>query len=218
MAGPNVDGFFVPDNVARSLATGRVDRAPEVIVTYTAAEGLLFTDPRVQNDTAFEALMQSLMPSTPAAKIHALATTVYPADFSGVQPYKTHTQRTTLAISEGLILCNAFGLHLGYANKTRAGLFSVPPAIHASDVPHTFFNGEPTDSNGNPLNANAAVSLQRAFVDFAMAGTASGSAATQFPVYTAQAKTLNITAAGNNIVTDPAASARCRFWVEGLYA
>ena len=214
--GPNVDGLIVPDVLARSLAKGRVDQNVELIVAYNAAEGLLFTDPRVQNDSSFEAYFAGLMPSVPAAKIHALSTTVYPADFSGAQPYKTQTERLTLAVSEALVSCNAFGLHLGYANKTRAYKFSVFPGVHGQDVSYTFFNGESGDSLSIPIDGNIAVAMQRLFADFVRTGTASGSTATQIPVFTAQAKTLNITNAGNTVVTDPAANWRCRFWLDSL--
>ncbi len=216
--GPNIDGLLMPDYLTRALNKGRVDRSVEVIAAYNAAEGLLFTDPRIQNDTGFEAYFSGLMPSMPAAKIHALSTTVYPGDFSGAQPYTTQTQRVTLAVSEALVLCNAFGTHTAYANKTRAYLFSVRPGVHGQDVYYTFFAGRATDSFGLPIDASIAVSMQRFVADFVTAGTAAGSSAAQIPVYTAQANTLNITNAGSAVVTDPAANARCKFWIEGLYA
>ncbi len=130
----------------------------------------------------------------------------------------TQTERVTLAIGESLIQCNAFALHLAYQNQSRTYDFSVFPRIHAADVPYSFFNGEPTDGFGIPINTTIAQTMQSYFVDFAMVGTKPGSSATAFPVYTAQAKTLNISGVGDFVVTDPAANKRCRFWVEGLYS
>ncbi|KAK3317965.1 Carboxylesterase [Apodospora peruviana] len=218
--GPNVDGLLIPSPLPTSLVKGRVDRNVEVIAAYNIAEGLLFTDPRVQDNTAFKDLFSSLMPSIPAAKVNTLATTIYPEDFSGAQPYRTQTERMTLAISESLILCNAFALHLAYQNQSRAYEFSVFPGIHASDVSYTFFNGgdSPTDSFGVPINTAVAQTMQRYFADFAMVGAGPGSSANAIPLYTALARTLNITDGGNAVVTDPAANRRCRFWVEGLYS
>ncbi|KAK5662492.1 hypothetical protein OQA88_8404 [Cercophora sp. LCS_1] len=216
--GPNVDGLFFPDYLSHSLATRKVDRTVEVIVSYTLQEGLLFTDPRVQNNTAFKAFFAGLMPSIPAPKIDALAA-VYPEDFSGAQPYRNQTQRLTLAVSEGLILCNAFANHLGYNSQSRAYKFSLFPGIHAQDVGYTFWNGEPADSTGIPINGAAATTLQRWIADFTVSGAGPGSTASQIPVYTSQAKTMNITDSGSSVVfPDSASNPRCRFWVEGLYS
>jgi len=217
--GPNVDGFFFPDQLVRSLALKRVDRDVEVIVSYTADEGLIFTDPRVQDNTAFKAYFQGLMPSIPAAKINALATTVYPEDFSGAQPYTTQTGRLKLAISEAIVLCNAFATDIAYQNTTRNMKFSVWPALHANDVAFTFYNGEPVDWLGIPIPGGIARQMQQWFVDYAISGVTGGSSATILPVYTSQNKILNVTDTGNTVVQpDPAANSRCRFWVEGLYA
>jgi len=218
IVGPNVDGLFFPDQLVRSLASRRVDRKTEVMVAYNLNEGILFTDPRVQDNAGFKSYMSSLMPSISAAKIDALATTVYPEDYSGAQPYRTPTDRLMLAVSETLVLCNAFALDLGYNNQTRAYKFSVAPGIHAGDVGYTFYNGEPVDSFGMPINGTIARTMQGFFADYALAGAGPGSTASQIPVYTSQAKTLNITGQGNTVVTDSAANPRCRFWVEGLYA
>ncbi|KAK0612252.1 Alpha/Beta hydrolase protein [Immersiella caudata] len=217
--GPNVDGFFFPDQLVRSLALKRVDRNVDVIVTYTADEALIFTDPRVQDNTAFKAYFQGLLPSIPASKINTLATTVYPEDFSGAQPYTTQTQRLKLAVAEAIVLCNAFATDLAYQNTTRAAKFSVWPALHANDVAFTFYNGEPVDWLGIPIPGGIARQMQQWFVDYAISGTSSGSTANIIPVYTSQNKILNITDTGNTVAQpDPAANPRCRFWVEGLYA
>ncbi|KAJ2997957.1 hypothetical protein NUW58_g488 [Xylaria curta] len=88
--GPNVDGQFIPDEPAKLLTRGLVDKSVDLIVARNSAEGLLFVDPRVQNETGFEAYFQSLMPTVPRTRISQLAT-VYPEDFSGAQPYKDQT-------------------------------------------------------------------------------------------------------------------------------
>lgn len=201
-----------------SLAQKKVDKNVDIIVSATSDEGLLFTDPTVQDNTAFKALFAGLMPSISAAKINTLATTVYPEDFSGAQPYTDQSSRLRLALAESIVLCNAFALHLAYKNQSRSFIFDVFPKIHAEDVAYVFFNGESTDSFGIPLNSAIAVQLQRYIVDYAMVGTGPGSTATAIPVYTSQAKTLRISDSGSTIGTDPAANKRCRYWVEGLYA
>ncbi|KAM7215454.1 carboxylesterase family protein-like protein [Rhypophila decipiens] len=217
--GPNVDGIFVPDQLPVLLRKGRVPKNVEVMVSYTSDEGLLFTDPRVQDNTAFKALFQQLMPSIPASKINQLATIVYPEDFSGAQGYTDQSSRLRLALAESIVQCNAFATHLAYKNASRAFIFDVFPKIHAEDVAYTFWNGESTDSFGIPINLPVALNLQKWVVDYAMVGAGPGSAANVIPVYTNAAKTLQVTDTGNSVIQpDWAANPRCRWWVEGLFA
>ncbi|GAB1316422.1 hypothetical protein MFIFM68171_06632 [Madurella fahalii] len=229
--GPNVDGLFVPSHPGRLLATGRVDSAVEVVVAYNLDEGLLFTDPRVGDTAGFEAYLSGLMPSLPAAKVRHLSTAVYPADFSGAAlPYTDQIGRTRLAIAEGLIDCFAFGTALAYANRTRAYQFAVFPGMHAQDVAYTFFGrGEEdvADGFGVPVEREVARRMQAWFVDFAMFGFTEGgaggegNAVLELPVYTGEANVMNITGSGEGgfeVVRDPAANGRCRFWLEGLSA
>lgn len=209
---------MVPDYLARLLARRKVDDSVQLIVAKNADEGLLFTDPRVQDQAAFKAYMSALMPSIPPAKIDTLAEEIYPEDFSGAFPYQTQTERLTLALKEGLVTCNAFGTDIAYRNKTRSYQFSVFPGIHAQDVTYTFFNGQATDSLGLPIVASVAETMQRFFVDFAAYGTASTSTVDQIPVYGANAAVLDISNSGMATITDPAANSRCRFWLRGLYS
>ncbi|KAK1756998.1 Alpha/Beta hydrolase protein [Echria macrotheca] len=215
--GPNVDGLFFPDELVRSLSSRRVDSSVDVIVAYNLNEGLLFTDPRVTDNTGFKNYFAGLMPSIPASKINQLATTVYPEDFSGAQPYTTQIQRLVLAVAESLIHCNAFATDLGYNNQTRSYKFSVWPGVHSADTSYTFYNGQPVDNFGFPINATIAQHFQKWWVDYTTLGEGSGSSITEIPIYTSQAKILNITDTGNFVVRDPAAGARCRFWIDGLY-
>ncbi len=197
----------------------RVDHSVSVIVSHNLDEGLIFTDPRITDETGFKAYLQGLMPSLPTSKVNTLASTIYPPDFSGTQPYTTQIGRTKLAIAEGLIDCFSFGTNLAYSNTSRGYMFSIFPGIHAQDTSYTFYSGEATDGLGIPIDSDAAVTMQRWFVDFAVKGFGSGSAAGQLPVYTAQANVVNITGGGGfPVVRDPAANARCRFWLEGLTA
>lgn len=217
--GPNVDGVFIPDQLPVLLRKGKVPPGVQVIVSYTSDEGLLFTDPRVQDQTAFKALFQQLMPSISAAKINELATVVYPEDFSGAQPYTDQSSRLRLALAESIVQCNAFATHLAFKNQSRAFIFDVFPKVHAEDVAYTFWNGESTDSFGIPINLPVALNLQKWLVDYTMVGTGAGSTASVIPVYTNAAKTLRVTDAGNSVIQpDWAANRRCRWWVQDLFA
>lgn len=218
LIGPNVDGLFVPNYPGELLVAGKVDKRVKVIVAHNLDEGLLFTDPRISDDAGFRAYLAALLPSVPAFKIDVLASQIYPPDFSGAQPYTNQIGRTKLAVAEGVLDCFAYGVSLAYGNQTRSYMFSVFPGMHAQDERYTFFNGETADFLGIPISASVAETMQRWFVDFATRGDAPGSAATQIPVYTAQANVANVTGSGYLVVKDPAANVRCRYWLSGLTA
>ena len=217
--GPNVDSVLITTEPGVALSQGLVDHSVEVIVAHNSNEGLLFTDPRIANEPDFEAYLQGFMPSLPESKIQELAQTIYPHDFSGsALPYTTQVDRTKLAIAEGLVGCFAFGVALAYGNATRGYQWGVFPGIHAGDVAYTFFNGVLEGGLGGPVVVDAAEKMQRWFVDFAMKGAESGSAAAELPVYGADASVVDVSGTGFAVVRDPAANARCRFWLEGLTA
>ncbi|PKS11014.1 hypothetical protein jhhlp_002773 [Lomentospora prolificans] len=215
--GPNVDGILIPDEPIRLAAQRKVDEAVKVIVAHNANEGLLFTNPDVQDEAAFKQFFQNLMPNVPSQKINTIASDIYPPDFSGVQPYRTMTQRLSLAVGDALFTCNSFAISLAYSNMTRGYLFDICPGMHGQDVSYTFFNGERADSLGLLVDRPTAGKMQSWFVDFTIFGDASGSSATQLPVFGSGAQVAHING-GTTFpsVQDPAASARCRFWLNGF--
>jgi len=213
--GSTIDGLYIPNHPGALLSAGRVNKNIKILVAHNLDEGLLFTDPRIQDDAGFRSYLQGLMPSLPASKLNTLATTIYPPDFSGSMPYTNQVGRTKLAIAEGLIDCFAFGTSLAYANRTQSYLFSIFPGIHAQDTSYTFFNGVPKDGLGIPITAAAAEKMQKWFIDFT---TGAGIPETEIPLYGSGADVVNITGSGYPVVRDPAANDRCRFWLGGLTA
>lgn len=184
---------------------------------------MIFTDPRITNDTGFAAYLAGFLPSVPATKITQFVTDIYPADFSGTTlPYTTQTQRVTLAIGEGLIDCFAFGTGLAYGNTTHDYQFSLFPGIHAQDTSYTFWNGETTDTLGIPVDLTVAQTMQAWITDFASGTLFTSSntpATTVLPaLYGTGANTVDITSAGFATIRDPAANSRCQFWLTGLTA
>ena len=169
------------------------------------------------------------MPSLPLTKIQTLSNQIYPPISPGTTttttlPYTTQVGRTKLAIAEALVNCFAYGVSLAYANQTRDYQFSAFPGMHGQDVGYTFFNGDSAEGGlfGVPVDAATAGVMQRWFVDFAAYGGGGGSsgsgAAGQvvLPLYTAAANVVNVTGGGFAVVRDPAANARCEFWLRGL--
>jgi hypothetical protein len=154
------------------------------------------------------------MPSLPAAKLAHLATVIYPEDYSGAQPYTTPTQRASLAVGEALIDCFAFGVGLGYGNRTGGYMFSVFPGMHAQDMDYTFWNGASANGLGVPVDEAQAVEMQRWFVDFVKGGL--GAVAGRVPVYGEGAQVVDVVDVEKGrfeVVRDPAANERCRYWL-----
>lgn len=227
--GPSIEGDFLPANQFTLLQTKQFAPNVDVIVAHNANEGLLFTDPRVQDNNALIAYLTAFMPSVNPAVIQNITTTVYPEDFSGAQGYTTPTQRLALLNSEAIVGCNsnalqkAFGSVAQVADAANAGsasgyLFSVNPAIHAQDVAYTFFNGPSTDVFGNSVDPAVADQMQSIVLDFAIQGrkNLAPPAGTAPPPTLDSSSLLALNVSGSMIVQDPTSAARCQIWQSGL--
>lgn len=230
--GPSIDGDFLPANQFSMLQTGRFARNVDVIVAHNANEGLLFTDPRVQDNNALIAYLSALMPSVNPGTIQNIATNLYPEDFSGALGYTTPTERLALLNSEAIVGCNSNALQKAFASVLQAAdlanagaasgyLFSVSPAIHAQDLAYTFFNGPSSDIFGNVADPTVAAQLQSIILDFVVQGRKNlappGAAVPgALPLDSSSLLTLNVS--GSAIVQDPTNAARCQVWQFGLTA
>lgn len=109
--------------------------------------------------------------------------------------------------------CNTFYLDKVFGNQTYAYQFSVPPAIHAMDVPYTFFNGPSSSVISDPV----AVALQEYITSFAINGNPSGPSLPMFPVYSNATKIIDLNATSITEAIDPVANFRCNWWQKELY-
>ncbi|KAK1829751.1 Alpha/Beta hydrolase protein [Podospora conica] len=214
---PNIDGLggIVPAHPMKLLRQGRVDRAVDVLVAHNADEGLIFTDPRIQGEAEFKAYLGGWVPPS---LVDELASTVYPPDFSGAHGYTTQVDRTRLAVGEGFLDCVAYAVARGYGNGTRGYVFSKWPGIHAQDLDYTFYEGQTVGAFGMPVDGAVAAKMQGWVVDWIVKGDAPGSRALELPVYGAGANVVDVNGTAYAVVRDPAANARCKFWVDRLGA
>lgn len=223
--GPSIDGDFLPANQFTMLQAGRFAQNVDVIVAHNANEGLLFTDPRVQDNNALISYLTGLMPSVSPATIQNIATNIYPEDFSGALGYTTPTERLALLNSEAIVGCNsnalekAFGSVLRPSDVANTGsasgyLFSVNPAIHAQDLSYTFFNGPTTDFFGNSVDSAVADQLQSIILDFAIQGRKNLAPPAPSPLNSSSLLALNVS--GSALVQDPTSDSRCVTWQFGL--
>ena len=217
--GPVVDGFISPALPGVLLLHGQFDKRLKVMVGHNSDEGLLFTSPFIQNQTAFAAALQSLFPDAPNKTITYIDTVLYPPVFDGTYGYTNQIERTALAISESSFTCNTRFLDLAFKNQTYSYLFSVPPGLHGQDVPYTYFNGDTsTSDDGSPVNSTVAKAFQDYLTSFALNGSPNEQGVPYFPLYGSNSSLLNIASTNLSLpLTDTVANSRCDWWQKALY-
>lgn len=220
--GPVVDGSFVPALPGKLLLQGSFDKKVRVMVGHNADEGLIFTNPFVNNETSFVAFLEQLTPTATAATIAYVDQVLYPPVYDGTYGYTNEYGRSALLTSEVSFTCNAYYLDTAYGNTTYAYFFTVPPAIHGEDIAFTYYNnnGPTISEDGFTLNATVAVALQDYLTTYAEFGRPSSPDVTGAPAFTMYGPNATVEDLGNTSITrvmDPAANARCAWWQKALY-
>jgi carboxylesterase type B len=218
--GPVVDGDFVPKLPGELLLHGQFDKTLNIMVGHNLDEGLLFTSPFIQNETAFDNFVRQTVPAATPATVNLITETLYPPVFNGSYGYTNQLERTALIVSEFSFTCNTRYLDLAFRNKTFSYYFTVPPGLHGEDIAYTFFNGDTsTPDDGTAVNATVARALQHYITEFTMSGKPNEAGEPFFPIYGTNSSTevlVNGPGFGTQ-VTDTAANARCAFWQKALY-
>ena len=98
--GPVVDGLFTPALPGKLLLQGSYDKSLKVMVGHNSNEGLVFTDPAVSNNSAFDAAIVRYFPNISPAVRTYIEDELYPPVFDGSFGYKDQTGRLDLFISE----------------------------------------------------------------------------------------------------------------------
>ncbi|KAF2769025.1 carboxylesterase family protein-like protein [Teratosphaeria nubilosa] len=217
--GPVVDGDFAPALPGELLLHGQYDRNLRVMVGHNADEGLLFTSPFIQNETALTTALLTLLPTLAAwpSNLKYILNTLYPPIFDGSQAmgYTNDIARTAAILSEVVFTCNTFWLDEAFGNKTYGYYFTVPPALHGEDVPYTYYNGGGTSST--VLSTVVALALQDYITTFAETGLPNKAGAPYFQVYGSNATVQDLNITGISQVVDPTANYRCDWWQKALY-
>lgn len=207
--GPAVDGFFVPAMPGKLLLDGNFDKNLNIMVGHNLNEGLLFTDPLINDTTSFDDLIRREFPAAENSVINTIENVLYPAS-----AFKDYISRIALIQSEVSFTCNTRYLDLAFQNKTYSYYFTVPPGLHGSDIPYTFYNG------GSVVNATAAIALQDWITTFAETGMPSAPDVPNAPIfnmYGSNATVLNLAGASIMPQMDTVVNARCDFWQKALY-
>jgi carboxylesterase type B len=212
--GPTVDGVFAPSLPGKLLASGLFDKTIKVMTSYTTREGLIFTDPSIQDNSALEAYLRANFPQASAISLKYIVEVLYPPIFDGSQPYTDQSGRVSLLIAEMTFVCNTFYTHKAFLNDTYAFQFGIAPGLHAGDLPYTFYQ----DAAASPAvsNITAALAIQNFETTFAQTGAPKWKGLMSFPQYGAGANIVNITQSRIYKTRDPAANSRCDWWQQGL--
>ncbi|KAK5125192.1 hypothetical protein LTR85_000868 [Meristemomyces frigidus] len=215
--GPAVDGDFAPGLPGELLLHGQYDKSLRLMVGHNADEGLLFTSPFIQNNSAFTTMVEEFTPTIGAwpSVIEYITEVLYPPNFDGsqAQGYTNQIARAAALVSEAIFTCNTFYLDKAYGNNTFAYLFSVPPALHGFDIAYTYYSG----NNASVQSTSVAIALQEYITHFAETGSPNEAGVPYFNMYGANATVQDLNITGISEMMDPTANQRCNWWQKALY-
>lgn len=98
--GPVVDGLFTPALPGRLLLQGSFDKTVKVLNGHNTDEGLLFTDPAFQRDTALEPALRSRFPGIQTSVVDYIEKVLYPPVYDGSHGYTDRIGRVGLLTSD----------------------------------------------------------------------------------------------------------------------
>ena len=233
--GPVVDGNIVPQLPALLLAQGRYAKNVRgVLAGHNTNEGFIFTNPAIQNATAFnEQLKGAVLPDVQPSILAHINSTLYPPTFSNQKElglffsnqtsigYNDTISRLATLEADILITSNVYAALKAFdVNKTHAYVFDVGLGLHGEDTPYVFYNDVPTkDVFGiGEVNATVAKTFQDLLLSYVSNGDPNGKGNISLPVYGENRTMVLLSDLGVGIlVEDPAGAARDDFWEQGLF-
>jgi len=225
--GPTVDGDFVPALPGQLLARGQFDKNVTLMTGHNANEGLLFTNPFIDNNTALDAFLLTSFPALTymPKTLNYITQVLYPPIFDGsqAQNYTSQIGRVSAMLSEFSFTCNAVWLNEAYNNQTHAYLFDVPPSLHGQDIAYTYYNGNGSATAGTGgtsfgvQNVPVALAMQSYITEFAKTGNPNARGLPFFPMYGSNNTVQTLGPRTISQMRDPAANARCAWWQKGLF-
>lgn len=213
---PTIDGAFIPALPGHLLRDGQFDHNVTVVTGHNVGEGLFFAVPSVQDDAAFTAWLEDVLPNIVPSAADYITNALYPPIFDGSQGYSNQFERQWTVFADMVFDCNTVFLAQAFDNKTYAYEFSVPPGLHTQDLTFTFAFGSKTRA---PINATVASAMQEYIASFAVNGEPSAPAAglPRVPQYGLNRTLLNLTDGGLTIRKDSINDQRCAWWQKSLF-
>ncbi|KAM0253112.1 hypothetical protein ACHAQJ_007388 [Trichoderma viride] len=214
---PSVDNDLIPDAPTKLLLEGLFTKNIALLSSHTSYEGALFADPRtISNDTELLQELQRLYPVVSYENLNFLLQSLYPPVYNGSYPYTSEIDRVILMTNEINFAAGQQTLlqaTIAHGTAAYAYEFSVPPGIHASDIPYTFYNGPAPN-----VDASVASIIQHAIAGFAESGLpdAGPLGIASFPRYDKDATTVNLYINSSVISSDTTWNNRTKWWAEVL--
>ncbi|KAK4073007.1 uncharacterized protein Triagg1_5684 [Trichoderma aggressivum f. europaeum] len=199
---PSGDDVYMIGPPAKLLLEGAFAKGIPLLSSHTSFEGALFTDPRtIGNETALANRLQATYPLMEEKDLNYVLNALYPAVYDGSHPYTTSLDRNILIANEMYFDAAHQALlqaTIQRGTEVHAWEFSVPPAIHASDIPYTFYDG------AAGVDPHVASIMQHAIAGFAKCGEPdAGPLGFAFSRYVKQATTVNLNISSSVTISDP---------------
>lgn len=210
---PSVDGDLIPGAPTQLLLGGSFTQGIELLSSHASYEGALFVNPQtIGNDTALLQEFQRLFPLVPKEKFIFMVESLYPSIYNGSYPYTSDVERAVLMMNEFFFAAAQQTLlqeTIYHGTAVYAYEFAVPPAIHGSDIPYTFYNGLTPN-----VDASVAVIIQHAIAAFAKNGVPDKKPLSMgsWPRYGSNATTLNLNVNSSVFYSDITWNNRTKSW------
>ncbi|KAF2167043.1 hypothetical protein M409DRAFT_54257 [Zasmidium cellare ATCC 36951] len=148
--GPTIDNFFVPDLPGKLLKKGSFWKGISLLLGHQEFDGLLFTPPWIRDNAQLREHVKSLFPSANEA---VLAEVDKKYKISGDMEPKSQIFTASDFFNDLAIRCNTYWLGDAMSAGVSPDLlfvyryvFNVVPAVHGHDVPYTFVNPNPLET------------------------------------------------------------------------
>ena len=233
--GPVVDGNIVPQLPALLLEQGRYAKNVRgVFAGHNTNEGSIFTNPAIQNATAFdEQIKDKVLPDVQPSILDHISSTLYPPIFSyqkelglffsnqtSIGHNDTISRLATLE-ADFLLTSNAYAAIKAFGvNTIHAYLFDVGLGLHGEDTRYVFYSYVPTQNvfGIGQVNATVAKVFQDWTPNYVSAGDPNGKGEINLPVY-GDNRTMGLLSDLHLgiLVEDPAGATRNDYWQKGLF-
>lgn len=210
---PTVDKEYVPDHPETLLLQGKFDSKPHVMIGHNSNEAGLFVSPELDTEEELVSDLGHVFQDFLADSVQYILTDLYPSP-QNTDLYKTQYERASLIVSESAFVCNTRYLAAAFNNQTVNYRFQVPPAVHAQDLPWTFYHG-----NAKDVVPALAETMQLYFTSFTKTGSPNSEyiGLPKWPEYGDKAQIVTFGAGGVSVDEDDAKNERCVFWQTGEY-
>ncbi|KAJ5350822.1 hypothetical protein N7541_008549 [Penicillium brevicompactum] len=213
--GEVVDGSYVPDTPAKLLLEGRFDHDVKLMIARVEDEGLLFTGPDSNDTHILEKAVRDFVQVSDETAKH-ITDVLYPPIYDGSYGYTDPVQRWALFVGDWSLNCNGDYLRRAYDNQTYSYQFNIPPALHAEDIPYTFYyNGSTLGSiffNRPVANITVALAIQDWITSFTLYGEPKSKLTPDFPEQGSEALLMDVRLDSFGLIRDRIDGPRCQFW------